>query len=135
MRRLDGCSTQVHPLRMGLQEIGHDAERPDVTSNWGEVSVLLGKGNATFGAPARCQTTGLVSFALGDMNGDGRLDIVTAGSAGMGLLLGEGDGSFAPTLTYGALSGTPALGDLDGDGRVDIAGAGYGVVVLQNSCQ
>lgn len=53
--------------------------------------------------------------ALGDLNGDDRLDIATSGMA----FLGKGDGAFlAVTAPEGKM---PRLGDFDGDERLDLA--------------
>jgi FG-GAP-like repeat/FG-GAP repeat len=76
--------------------------------------------------------------ALGDLNGDGKLDVVEAhgtdfppelqGLRGVSVLLGRGDGRFGPSHAYptgkagdelGAWS--LALGDVTGDGRPDVA--------------
>jgi hypothetical protein len=70
--------------------------------------------------------------AVGDLNGDGHLDIVVTsqsnGDAGftwrVNVLLNVGDGTFAAPASY-AVSGpyTPymAVGDLNGDGKPDVA--------------
>ena len=69
------------------------------------------------------------SVALGDVDGDGRVDIVVAnsnsdyGGAPNQLLLGSAMGGFeeAVTLPGGSLTTTSvALGDIDGDGHLDI---------------
>jgi hypothetical protein len=69
-------------------------------------------------------------MTLGDVNGDGHIDIVTAGYYGGGcVLLGRGDGTFADPMLCAAVFSDFALGDIDGDGRTDIVtphGHGYG---------
>jgi hypothetical protein len=61
-----------------------------------------------------------------DMNGDGRLDVVTAGYADdqIRVALQQEDGSFATPSSVGsasAFSNGLEVGELDGDGRPDIA--------------
>src|SRR5260221_4488731 len=63
----------------------------------------------------------------GALNGDGRLDLVVSNTGGtnVSVLLGNGDGTFAPQSTYNVGSGPHgcALLDVDGDGDLDIATA------------
>src|SRR5438270_2982486 len=59
-----------------------------------------------------------------DINGDGRVDLVTANQVGaeVSVLLGLGDGTFvSPDAVGTALRSTPVVADLDGDGTADIA--------------
>jgi len=104
-----------------------DAVTANITSN--NVSVFLGNSNGTFGAatlytvaPTNVQVQGVT---LGDVNGDGRLDIVTGnnGNSTIGVLLGLSSGGFAPFVTYTTGANTEprnvALADINGDGRLD----------------
>jgi hypothetical protein len=74
--------------------------------------------------PASIPMLGGVRVAAGDVNGDGRLDLVTSGPAGVAVALQSAvqRGRF---LAAFALSTEPAtglaLGDLDRDGRLDVA--------------
>jgi hypothetical protein len=103
----------------------------NTTTNGDSVDVLLGNGDGTFQAP-RAFTVGVAptSVAVGDFNGDGRPDLVTANSGGDGVsvLLGNGDGTFQAPRNSVA-TGQPfavAVGDFNRDGRPDVAVAdGY----------
>ena len=59
------------------------------------------------------------------MNGDGKPDLVVANLWGtVGVLLGDGDGTFQPAVTYPVVGYSPesvAVADLNGDGKPDLA--------------
>jgi uncharacterized repeat protein (TIGR01451 family) len=63
--------------------------------------------------------------AVGDFNGDGKLDIAVAntGSGNVSILLGNGDGSFQSAMNFnaGCNPATIAVGDFNGDGKLDLA--------------
>ena len=62
--------------------------------------------------------------ASGDFNGDGKMDLVTAnlGSNTVGVLLGNGDGTFQAVQTYatGSWPWFVTTADLNGDGKLDL---------------
>jgi hypothetical protein len=64
---------------------------------------------------------GTQGLAVGDLRGNGRLDIVTAG-ASVSVLLGNGDGTFQPAVDYatGGSSAFVALGQLQSGGPLDV---------------
>ncbi len=109
----------------------------------GSVSVQLGNGDGTF-QPAVAYVAGTTgagplqpSVAAGDLNGDGKPDLVTISDASAGtiaVLIGNGDGTFQPAVKYAVAPGLSfvAIGDLNGDGAMDLAaisGAGATVVL------
>lgn len=97
------------------------------------VGAFLGNGDGTFRAmPAAAGENDARLLALGDFNGDGAVDAAVAG----GVLLGDGQGSFAAAVPFSPTAASPlAAGDLNGDGHDDIAaGDGAGVsIFLANS--
>ena len=78
---------------------------------------------------------GMTAVALGDCDGDGRLDALALGGArGFALYRGDGAGGFA-RLEAGLPAWTsPAavFADLDGDGREDIVAADRSVTIFRN---
>ncbi|PYO49971.1 MAG: hypothetical protein DMD84_16890, partial [Candidatus Rokuibacteriota bacterium] len=96
-----------------------------------KVSVLLGNGDGSF-QPVRYFSVGGMeseSLAAGDVNGDGKVDLVVAnaGSNNVSVLLGNGDGTFqaAKTFPVGNRLEFVALGDFNGDRKLDLAVASY----------
>jgi len=139
--------TGRNPRSVAIGDLNGDGKPDLVTANSGAypssgpstVSVLLGNGNGTFGAETEFATGfGPTFLAIGDLNGDSRLDLVTANSGAsynapistVSVLLGNGDGTFGAKseLATGPSPASVAIGDLNGDGKSDLAVASYNAV-------
>jgi len=105
-----------------------------VTANYGDgtgssVTILYGTGSGTFeNAENYTVGTGPRTVALGDLDSDGYLDIITSNyGSGAGntasVLLGSADGSFIDggTIDTGAGAIFGVMGDFNSDGALDYA--------------
>jgi hypothetical protein len=105
----------------------------------GEVVVLISNGNGTFKAAKAYPVPGGVDdVALGDFNGDGKLDVaVTNGGTYdmVSILPGSGSGTLKAAVAFGTNFGASgvATADFNGDGKVDLVtaddGAPFGTTV------
>jgi hypothetical protein len=87
--------------------------------NYPWVSVAIGRGDGTFQDPVSYETPNSVyNVIAADVNGDGKLDLVTDGGC---VLLGNGDGSFSPSACTASPQGSMILGDFNTDGKLDLA--------------
>ena len=93
------------------------------------IEVFLGNGDGTFQPEKDYHALWADSAAVGDFNGDGKLDIVagdqspTIGLNGVTVLLGNGDGTFQKGSFYPAGGEAVAVvaADFNGDKKVDVA--------------
>jgi hypothetical protein len=102
----------------------------------GVVSILLGNGDGTFQSPVTYSSGGYIgsAVAIADLKGDGKLDLVVtnrcqsdcsegSGPGGVSVLLGNGDGTFQPAVSYssgGYNAEALAIADLSNDGKPDL---------------
>jgi hypothetical protein len=128
---------------VALADLNGDGKADVVAANHGgngSVSVLLNRGDGTF-APRRDYAVGHSRYgtqvnaaAVGDMNADGKPDVVTADDRNtVSVLLNNGDASFRPSREYALFRGGPdwlaagpnavALGDLNADSALDVVTA------------
>lgn len=96
--------------------------------NNSQVAVYLGHGDGTYvqasGSPYSVGSTA-VGIATADFNNDGKLDLVVTsyGSNSVSILLGRGDGTFQPSVSFGSVAQAVYIvaADFNNDGNMDIA--------------
>ncbi|GHG12077.1 FG-GAP repeat domain-containing protein [Streptomyces zaomyceticus] len=130
----------MFPADITVADMNGDA-RPDVltsNTNGDNVSVWTNDGTGALGTASNYyvgggRPTGYSAAQLrpsglktGDVNGDGRLDVVTvnAGTSDISVLLGDGRGRLGPATRFAdgvSLGRAIALGDVSGDGKPDVA--------------
>ncbi len=147
-----GAPTAVHTVSGGsgailLVDVNADTNLDLITCDGGStqhnVSVSLGDGAGgfTLKGSSSVGTTGPSDVDAPDMNGDGKLDLVSANGSfsssanNLSVLLGNGDGTFATHVDYPAGPEpvfSVAAGDLNGDGDTDVAAANFnGAIVVR----
>jgi hypothetical protein len=107
-----------------IGDVDRDGAADLVVSNTADrnLSLLLGNGDGTFASGGIVDVLVEGGAGLGDVDGDGFLDLAVSGDQ-LYLLRGTGDGSFSePEVLGESCSSPPApfVGDLDGDGIADI---------------
>jgi hypothetical protein len=123
----------------GIVDLAVLGYRDSATSNSG-VGVLLGTGGGAFAAAKTYPYVGYVNtISVGDMDGDGHLDLMIPSSTDntVSFRLGRGDGSFGPVVATYPLSRNARLFDIDHDGQSEMIlsdNNGFGIVQGIKAC-
>jgi hypothetical protein len=121
----------ANPFRMIAADLNADGNPDLATVDWtsATVSVLLGKGNGSFGARTSYRTAPRpAGLTAADVDRDGRLDLISASTNRAGsisVFSNRGSGRFRRTSTYavGSTAYAVAAADVSQDGVVDLVTA------------
>jgi FG-GAP-like repeat len=123
------------PYSVVTADFNHDGNLDLAVSDWGanQISILLGKGDGSFHPARTFSVFSCTGLAVGDFNGDGIPDLAFveyegSGTGGLGIYLGNGDGTFRSGASYVLGRGPVWLttADFNGDGHLDVAVANSG---------
>ena len=132
-------ATASHPYSLAVGDIDGDAQKEIVVANQGANSVSIFRNTASYGlinsgsfATKVDFTTGTqpVSVALGDIDGDGMLDVAVANTISRTMSVFRNTASYG-AITSGSLASKVdfiggvlpfniAMSDIDGDGKLDV---------------
>jgi hypothetical protein len=118
----------------GVPDLAVGASGDAATQQPVTVAILLGQGDGTFQpaqysviAANRVSAAPSSALAVGDVNGDGNLDLVATSASAVVILTGAGDGTFQQaTFPISSGASSIALADIDGDGNLDLVIAHIG---------
>lgn len=126
------ASAEGYKPRVRLVDVNEDGKPDIVTANGrrNTIEILFGDARGRFspGSVLKLSGQGQYSFALGDVDADGHVDIVTASTGGPNLgpgsvviMQGIGNGAFKEAAHSPASEGArvKALADVNGDQRLD----------------
>lgn len=119
------------PFQVATADMNEDGHLDLVVGHLFDViHIFPGRGDGTFASFIRAEGMDGAIFAVGDVDGDGHLDLIAKaiGAAPPEILYGDGNGGFPEfqTFGFGAMTAiaTFAPTDLNGDGLTDLLAAG-----------
>jgi hypothetical protein len=126
-----GLSNYLASHGITVADFDSDGRQDLATCN---IDVAFGRGDGSFSLPT-AYPGGVSDLAAGDLNGDGKPDLISASDSysSVSVRLNNGAGSFGAQTSYGGgydYHYSVALADFNGDGKLDVATANlYGASI------
>ena len=124
----------VGTLAVALADLNRDSKPDLVLVTATDVEVYDNTQTVVPGLPPQAHATRLTAapqddLALGELNGDGRIDAVVCTANALLIMLGDSDGLFSQSQSIGLTGGfSPIIADVDGNGFADVVLAQQGAL-------
>ena len=121
-------STGAQPFAVAVGDVDGDGINDSVVAGdgpeHGDLFLVRGAGAGAFQPPVRLSETanGIRGLAIGDVNGDGRPDVIAGNTLTdtVDVFVASATGAIPPASFLAATPGSIALADVNGDGHVDV---------------
>lgn len=120
----------LNPFDVMVEDLNADSsvdlvfitQGPDISYGIGSVAVVLNSGGGHFLTDLRLDVPFSTSVAIGDVNNDGREDLIAGDYPDVSVFLGDGEGSFtlSDSVRTNGHASSLAIGDLNKDGNRDV---------------
>ncbi|MBX7144027.1 MAG: FG-GAP-like repeat-containing protein [Oligoflexia bacterium] len=126
----------ANSTEIAVGDLNNDGRSDIVVGQVNNTDYFTIKTNRTANAAVTIGGPGF-NVAISDLNGDGKLDVIGADGAGIELIAGNGNGTFAAASNYYSTAAEYfGAADFNGDGVTDLLstdGGGTGTALLTNS--
>jgi len=124
---------QLDVVSIAAGDLNGDGKADFVMNNNTTVDVVLGNGDGSFKATQPIDRNDGGALAIGDVDGDGQVEILTSALFGAVLIKRNASGMFVPVLMVelGDTANSLAFADVNGDGKLDVVATNFFSVAVR----